>query len=103
MFAVLALDVVCDEFALDHFLVGDAAKFLPHVSVLPRLRADQQEIVALRATVWEWELPELIELRGPKSMGRTLEWYECEPETQGFKRLAAIHSKLLASVPRLIS
>lgn len=95
-FLVLALDVTCDAFPLEDFLQGDARRFSPHITILPRFTSKEIGAVVLPRFDMREYIPMSIELRGPKEIDDKLEWYECGPMETGFDRLIAAHNEMLS-------
>jgi 2''-5'' RNA ligase len=95
MWAVLALDVVCEQIGLRQLLQGEASRFAPHISVLPRCLVNEEQLQTLRAVHLRYPMPFRAELRGPKSIDELLLWYECENDCAGYGALTALHQQAL--------
>lgn len=90
---VLAIEVESASFSLVDELRGDARRFLPHISILPRFSLNSEGVSALARKATFGSLPGVIKLRGPREMSDQLAWYECHPQDIGFKELVCLHDK----------
>jgi hypothetical protein len=98
IFFVIAIEVKCASFALSEELRGDARRFLPHISILPRFSLDHVNAQVLVQRAPFTRLPNKIALRGPRLMSDQLAWYECRPQDIGFKELIALHGSLASEL-----
>lgn len=102
MFSVLAMDVSCAEFNLQTKLQGTAAKFRPHVTIVPRFVSVAGHDRSGTQAAWKFAIRRLmqfdgllIEMRGIRWIGSDLAWYECDVDCLGRPALNALHSGAL--------
>lgn len=93
IFFVIAIEVECVSFLLQDKLQGDARRFLPHISILPRFSVESGNVQALVERAAFTDLPSEISLRGPREMSSQLAWYECGPQDIGFEELIRLHGR----------
>ena len=104
-FAVLALNVSSADIDIAQGLRGTAARFPPHVTLVPRFATRSAMAVRKGAQRWRRALsPRLslaglsIELRGLRRIAPDLAWYECERGCRGRTELERLHRTALSEL-----
>lgn len=88
---VLAFDLSSNEICLDRLLRGDAERFRPHITILPRIRTAPSILRDNLIEHFSERISFEIELKGPKEINHNLTWLECEIGAKGNSNIRAMH------------